>query len=169
MGVLPSTRCWCSAGTSCQGALQCGEEWSLSIALAVQQLGDKQKMSRKCERELRLWAKPMHSVRQKSADTLLPLSCRLSCPTAQPGWSEPSCPQHRGNLRVGKFGSKYLIYGQTTLGVREAYPAPRREDVPCSETTKTDLGGAGQSLHATNSFSKDLNDLLTLLCVSAPK
>lgn len=28
---------------------------------------------------------------------------------------------------------------------------------------------AGQSLHATNSFSKDLNDLLSLLCISAPK
>ena len=37
-------------------------------------------------------------------------------------------------------------------------PVPQREDVPCSETIKTDSGDAGQSLHATNSFSKDLND-----------
>lgn len=167
--VLPGTRCQCSAGTSCQGALQRGEERFLSIAPAGQQLGDNQEMAWKHEGEMRLWVKPMHGVRQRSADMLLHLSCWLSCPTAKPGWSKPPYPWHRSNLKVRKFGSKYLVYGQTTLGLREVHPAPQREDVPCSETIKTDPRDAGQSLHAANSFSKDPNDLLALLRISAPK
>jgi len=89
-----------------QGALQRGEEPCLSIARAGEQPGDKQEMARRCERELRLLANTMHRDRQGWADTPLHLSCRPSCPTAKPGWSEPPYPHHRGNLRVGKCGSK---------------------------------------------------------------
>lgn len=92
MQVLPSTCCQCSAGILCQGArLRCSAAQAGAVPWHCPGrgwLGDKQDMARKRERELRRWAKTMHSVRQRLADILLRLSCWPSCPVAKPGRSE---------------------------------------------------------------------------------